>query len=68
MSRAEAFEAVVAVLAGSVPDLGNLVALLDVAGQKRFARALRAHYRRMPAEIRGVPRPEAEIWLRGKLL
>jgi hypothetical protein len=41
MTRAQAFEAAVSLIARHVPDIGELISLLDTAGLTRLAAALR---------------------------
>jgi hypothetical protein len=54
-------------IARSVPDLAALVELLDIAGLKRLASALREYVAARPVEVGGKARPDIEVWRRGRL-
>jgi hypothetical protein len=67
MTRAEALAAAAVDIARNVPDIVALIDLLDVAGQKRLAGALREHVTSRPAEVGGRPHPDVEVWRRGRV-
>ncbi len=54
-----------AIIASAVPNLGDLVLLLDAAGQLRLAAALRERQGKCtPRALVGVPKPDPEFWRR----
>jgi hypothetical protein len=67
VTRHEALAVAADIIARSVPDLGLLLDLLEVAGQKRLVAAIMAHLGARPAEVGGTPRPDAALWLSGRV-
>jgi hypothetical protein len=67
VTRAQALEAAVALIAHSVPHLSALIDLLKTAGQTRLANAQRAHSPGGSAEVGGMPKPDAALWRTGRL-
>jgi hypothetical protein len=67
MTRAEALATAAGIIAKSVSDLSGLILVLDCAGQRRLARALRGYVDIRPPEIGGEPRPDATMWRSGRL-
>jgi hypothetical protein len=67
MNRAQALEAAAALVAHHMPDLPALIDLLNCAGQARIADQLRTHCRGRPARVGGAPKPDIEMWRRGRL-
>jgi hypothetical protein len=67
MTRAQALAAAADIVAKSVPDLDALVDLLEIAGQRRLATALREVVASRPAEVRGKARPDPGIWAKGRV-
>jgi hypothetical protein len=55
------------IIAHAVPDLRALVSLLDLAGQRRLAEALRRLEAARPAGVGGSPRPDSALWRSGRL-
>jgi hypothetical protein len=66
MSRAQALDLAAGVIARHVPDLAHLIDLLEIAGQRRLATALRGHLAQHPV-VTGAAKPDASMWLRGRL-
>jgi hypothetical protein len=67
VTRAAALAAAAVDIAKSVPDIGALDVLLDIAGQKRLSAALREIVASRPAEVGGKPRPDVEVLRRGRV-
>jgi hypothetical protein len=67
MTRAQALAAAAVDIARHAPDLAALVEFLDIAGVKRLSAALRGVASSRPSEIGGKPKPDVEIWRRGRL-
>jgi hypothetical protein len=57
-----ALDAAAGVIAKAVPDLPALILLLDDAGLKRLAAALRLRLGEGQAAVGGAPRPDAALW------
>jgi hypothetical protein len=67
MTRAQALAAAAVDIAKSVPDLVALISLLDIAGQRRLATALRGYVVALPAEVGGKAHPNPEMWTKGRV-
>jgi hypothetical protein len=68
MTRAAATDAAARTIARSVPNLVDLIWLLEMAGITRLAEAVREHT--CPAPVTGddgIPKPDPRLWSRGKL-
>lgn len=65
MGRTQALTCAAAIIAKHVPNLGDLILVLEAAGQLRLAGAIR---NRMPpragGKVGGAAKPDPELWRR----
>jgi hypothetical protein len=68
VTRAQALAALATIIVRHQPDVGAVLDLLDMAGgNARLAAAIRRELTTRPAEVAGMPRPDAAMWARGRL-
>ena len=68
MTRAAALDMAARTIARSVPNLVDLIWVLESAGITRLADAVREQTRPAPmASDDGIPKPDSRLWARGKL-
>jgi hypothetical protein len=67
VSRGKALALAAGVIARSVPDLGFLCDLLEMAGQRRLVGAIEKRLAAREAEVGGRPRPDPGVWSKGRV-